>query len=206
MPFHHSEPPNAFPAAPFPPTRPNSAKHISATSDSSTPLTSENRTESTRRLRRTSPDMESRESTRKRGVRTDSLRSGRIERTDTFLGLRNGVPVSRRPMGAVVCEGFCKAVKAGQPNIKDNTYVGHAKSTPGPCGDFVRLYAARNRGSPAEIAGSASRGAERTKRTHRRDYRTANRRLRKCWTERRSIHKGFCKAVKAGLRDFKDKT
>ncbi|KAJ7093041.1 hypothetical protein C8R43DRAFT_1141892 [Mycena crocata] len=158
--------PDSFAVAPFPSTRPNSAKRISATSEShAQKLTSETpnrRVASVRphqaRNRGNAPGF--------RGVLIVYTRSGRIEPTNTFLGLRNGVPTSPRPTVA----SFASRSEKRSKRDLEFTNTPLTSDTPNRraySGEFLRLYAAWNRENPAEIAGvSDSLGAERTRRTY----------------------------------------
>ncbi|KAJ7093031.1 hypothetical protein C8R43DRAFT_267795 [Mycena crocata] len=84
-------------------------------------------------------------------------RSGRGERTDVIVGLRNGVPASLSPTRAVFARHFCDVVKASDRNFEDNTHLGHAKSARGRCGEFLQRYDARNHGSAPRLRGGKSK-------------------------------------------------
>ncbi|KAJ7143442.1 hypothetical protein C8R43DRAFT_575594 [Mycena crocata] len=51
-----------------------------------------------------------------------------------------------------ICGVVCEVVKAVLEDFEYKTYVGHAESTPGRCGEFIPCYAAWNRENPADIA------------------------------------------------------
>ncbi|KAJ7093045.1 hypothetical protein C8R43DRAFT_1244573, partial [Mycena crocata] len=189
--------PNASAVAPFPPTQTQLCKTHQRNLRIPRTKTHLGNTDSARRLRPTSPSAESRESTQNHDERTKRMYQY-VPRT-----AKRRPRESRTHRGSIT-EAFCKAVKARPRNHKHTTHIGHAESTRGRCGEFLRLYAAWNRENPAEIAGvSDSRGAERRKRTYRSDCRSAERRPRESWTERRSIRGEFCDVVKAELRNLK---